>query len=356
MKLLLDIAVAKEDAFIPSLLNNTFLHSIADSGKEFEWWLVADENRVKELVQRNINVIPSPPTTKTHLFNRLLAKSALRSTVKKLNPQLVLSAAIVHKGAVNCYLLQSHKQFKKLKTSQLRTYQYLFATSFELKQVLIHHSLFPSERIYVTRVDSENDFMPLHMEEQQSVRNNWTSGYQYFFVNNEDLSVKQLMPLLKAFSLFKKRLQTGMKLMINSSSKFEDELVSLLSTYKYKEDVLLTNQTAHQMLNALTASAYAAIQFAQNDSVVLPQQMIAVKTPVMMLQPQSFQEQEGLFIYADENNADDIVWKMMLLYKDEMYRNKIIENAQQSASVYFSNTLLSFIQELPAGSIQQNQS
>jgi hypothetical protein len=355
MKVLLDIDVDKNDAFIPSLLNNKLIHFIAQSSKELEWWLIADETRAKEFAQSNIKVIPSPDKTNANVLSRFLAKKALKNLVIKLKPQLIISSELIYSGAVNCYLLQSHKQFRKLKTGQLRSYQFILATSFELKQLLLHHSVFPSEKIYVTGIDTENEYVPFNIEEQQAFKNKMSSGYQYFLVNNEELSVKQAVPLLKAFSLFKKRLQTGMKLMLNSSSKFDDELLALLSSYKYKQDVLLINQTAHQMLNALTASAYASIQFAQNDSMILPQQMIAAQTPVIMLQPQKFEQQEGLFVYADESNADDIAWKMMLLYKDEMYRNKIVLNAQQSVSAYTSNTLPSFIQILSANRFQQNQ-
>jgi len=355
MKLLLDIAVDKKIGFPPLLFNNKLIHFISASGEHHEWWMIANENQAKELVYSKIKVISKPGKAKDNFLIKALSKRALRKAVIKLNPQLVISSELIHTDAVNCYLLQSHKQFKKLKTGKLDPYQYVLASSFELKQVLHQRSLFPSEKIYVTCVDPEHQFIPYDMEEQQTIRNNWSAGYQYFLVNNEELSVNQLMPLLKAFSIFKKRLQTGMKLVINSSSKFEDDFLAVLSSYKYKQDVLLINQTAEHMLNALTASAYAAIHFAQNDSMVLPQQLIAVKTPVIMMQPQSFEQQEGLFIYADESNADDIAWKMMLLYKDETYRNKVILNSQESVSVYSSNTLISFIQDLSAMQFQQNQ-
>ncbi|WP_353934802.1 glycosyltransferase, partial [Acinetobacter baumannii] len=69
---------------------------------------------------------------------------------------------------------------------------------------------------------------------------------------------KNLLHLLKAFSLFKKWHKSNMKLVIAGRLAWHYEtFLEKLKTYKYKNDIVLTGYLPETDLQALVAGAYA---------------------------------------------------------------------------------------------------
>lgn len=134
--------------------------------------------------------------------------------------------------------------------------------------------------------------------------------------------------LLKAFSIFKKWQQSNMKLLIIVNNKNATILSKLISNYKYRSDVQ-TIENSHTKINEIRFSAYAAI-FLNTKGLFSMKAMSFLENeiPIFMATEESYNfsfEKCSLFFY---NNEQSIAENLILLYKDEMLRNRLIENGK----------------------------
>ena len=84
-------------------------------------------------------------------------------------------------------------------------------------------------------------FVPLHYEQKSAVKAKYTGGKEYFLYTGSIHPRKNLTNLLKAFSLFKKRQQSQLKLVLAGRLAWKfNAFTESLSTYKYRADVVLT--------------------------------------------------------------------------------------------------------------------
>jgi len=115
-----------------------------------------------------------------------------------------------------------------------------------------------------------------------------------------------------------------------------DEFLSLLKTYKYKEEVVLTGYLEESELARLTASAYAAVypSFFEGFGVPVLEAM-QCGVPALTSKDSSMEEiSEGVGLYFDPYNVDDIAYKLMFIYKNEDERKALIEKGKPVAAKY----------------------
>lgn len=106
-----------------------------------------------------------------------------------------------------------------------------------------------------------------------------------------------------------------------------DEFYSLLKTYKYREDVILTGYLPEAKVVSLLASAYALVypSLFEGFGVAVAEAM-KCQVPVLTSAHSSMEEVAGeAALYFDAGNHTDIADKMMLIYKDENLRKQLIE-------------------------------
>lgn len=189
-------------------------------------------------------------------------------------------------------------------------------------------------RIDVVYSAAKTRFQPLAYEDRQAIRNHYTEGREYFLYTGAIHPRKNLLNLLRAFSLFKKRMQSNMKLVIAGrmawkTGSFEEKL----KTYKYRGDVILTGYLPEAELARLTAAAYALVypSFFEGFGVPVLEAMQS-GVPVITSVNSSMQEVGGdAALYADPHQADSIAAEMMLIYKDENLRSRLIEKGLERA-------------------------
>ncbi|TAD92626.1 MAG: hypothetical protein EAY75_02045 [Bacteroidetes bacterium] len=168
-------------------------------------------------------------------------------------------------------------------------------------------------------------YFPLDWHQQDDTMAVHTGGCAYFFVEAAHLSVAMLVQLLKAFSIFKKRQKTGMKLVIaNGHSK----LASVLRGYKFAADVVIDTP-----LNArpqLVASAYAVLVLGpglQANAAVL--QALQGHRALLCLPESAFQPLAGnAAMYAASLEPAAFASMLMQLYTHEA----AVQQQQQHAA------------------------
>ena len=195
----------------------------------------------------------------------------------------------------------------------------------------------PAEKISVVYNGIKPVFQPSSFEEQLAVKEKYTGGAEFFLCIGAIQPRKNLINLLKAFSVFKRRMQSGFKLVLAGRLAWKhDEFRTLLNTYKYKEDVVLTGYLEETELARLTAAAYAAVypSFFEGFGVPVLEAM-RCGVPALTSQDSSMQEiSEGAALYFDPASVDDMAYKLMFIYKNEGERKELIQKGIPVAERY----------------------
>lgn len=195
----------------------------------------------------------------------------------------------------------------------------------------------PAEKIQVVYNGVRNVFKPINFDDQQTVKDEYAAGAEYFLYVGAIQPRKNLVNLLKAFSIFKRRLHSSFKLVLAGRLAWKnDQFLELLKTYKYKDDVVLTGYLEERELAKLTASAYASVYPSLFEGFGVPV-MEAMKcgVPVLTSKASSMQEiTEGAALYFDPQDPTEIGEQLMRIYKDESGRKALIEKGLAIAQSY----------------------
>jgi glycosyltransferase involved in cell wall biosynthesis len=183
----------------------------------------------------------------------------------------------------------------------------------------------------------KSGYAPVDNHTKEAVKEKYTQGKEYFLYVGSIHPRKNLMNLLKAFSVFKKKMKSNMRLVIAGRLAWKfDEFTEGLKTYKYRNEVHLLGYLPQNELVQLTASAYALVYPSLFEGFgVPPLEAMNCEVPVITSPVSSIPEICGeAVLYADPNLFEDIADKMMLLYKDEQLRSDLIAKGKIQAQKY----------------------
>ncbi len=191
--------------------------------------------------------------------------------------------------------------------------------------------------------------------EQETIKIRHTGGRDYFLYAGPLHAGEEMLHLLKSYSLLKKWLMTGMPLILaGPATEQTQHLETLLKTYKYRADITVLTDPEPVELSPLVAGAYLMAYPYREEAATWPLEWaISAGTPLVTTSHASTREicGEGAW-YAPDGDLDAWAHQMMLLYKDEHQRNKLIEkeNSQhqlQNQSLTLDQYAL-FIRQLSA--------
>ena len=172
--------------------------------------------------------------------------------------------------------------------------------------------------------------------EKEQYRLTNTNGSSYFMLTGALPSEQEFTRLLKAFSVFKKRQQSSMKLLIpfdvvNELPKYRNQL----DTYKFRDQLILTGEIDTQKRADYTAAAYALIMADHagiTESAVM--ESLQAGTPLLVSRTAAAEALAGpAALYISPGSEQDLAEKMMLIYKDETLRNQLIAQGKKQGVV-----------------------
>lgn len=205
------------------------------------------------------------------------------------------------------------------------------------KQDIIHHYKTDTGKIDVVYSGVKEVYSPVTDEIKEAVKKKYTEGKEYFIYVGAIHPRKNLLNLLKAFSIFKKKLKSNMKLVIAGRLAWKfDEFTEKLKTYKYRADVIMPGYLPQQQLVELTGAAYALVypSFFEGFGVP-PLEAMRCGVPVVATNVSAVPEICGeAALLANPDDCGDIADKMMLLYKDETLRAALIQKGLNRAHEY----------------------
>lgn len=166
---------------------------------------------------------------------------------------------------------------------------------------------------------------------KENIRLAFSDGHPYLLAQCLPTTGAYMLPLLKAFSIFKKRMKTGMRLVIINRMKIFP--VENFSGYKFKDEVRIENMPDEAAERELIAAAYAAFDF----SAEVPVMGFAMACIESLVPVAINTSQEATDIFADaviqfEPTTVAIAELMMNLYRDETYYKRYAENARNFAA------------------------
>lgn len=210
------------------------------------------------------------------------------------------------------------------------------ASAFSKNDIIDQYGV-SADKINVVYNAAKEIFVPLTDEEKQATKAKYTGGKEYFIYAGAIHPRKNLVNLLKAFSLFKKRQQSSMKLVLTGRLAWKyDSFVKNLKTYKYRDDVVMTGYVGEEEIKKLIGSAYAMVYPSLFEGFGVPVlEAMQSDVPVITSLNSSMQEiAKEAALYADPESPADIAEKMMLLYKDEKLRSQLIEKGRLNSREY----------------------
>lgn len=251
---------------------------------------------------------------------------------------------IVHDLAFKHYpqfLVWHHRWFYQLFTKRfLYKAKKLVTVSEFSKTDIIQQYQIPAEKITVVSGAAREGFQPIDWQEKESVKNGHADGREYFLFTGGIHPRKNLMNLLKAFSLFKKWQHSNMKLLIAGRLAWQyDDILTKLKSYKYRNDVVLLDYLPDDQLMKITAAAYAVVYPSFFEGFGLPIiEAMQSGVPVITSNSSSMPEVGGdAALYADPNQPDEIAKQMLNLYRDETLRNQLAEKGKERAASFSWN-------------------
>ena len=248
---------------------------------------------------------------------------------------VVHDLAFLHYPAFN---KKSHLLFYKKYTAKFIDKAASVATVSQYsKQDIINQYKTEATKIDVVYSGVKEIFQPVTEEEKIATKNKYTEGKEYFVYAGAIHPRKNLLNLLKAFSVFKKRQQTGMKLVLAGRLAWKyQSFIENLKSYKYRNDVVMTGYVEEKELVKLIGSAYGLVYPSLLEGFGVPVlEAMQCNVPVITSINTSMQEiAKDTALFAEPDNYKDIGEKMMLLYKDENLRKELIEKGKLVAAEY----------------------
>lgn len=236
------------------------------------------------------------------------------------------------------FIRKSHLLYLKNQTPAfLKKAKRIATVSMFSKEDIIKHYAIDAGKIDVVYSAVKYGYSPVDAAARETIKERYADGKEYFIYVGAIHPRKNLMNLLKAFSIFKKRLKSNMQLIIAGRLAWKfDEFTDGLKTYKYREDVKLLGYLPQQELINLTGSAYALLypSFFEGFGVP-PLEAMNCGVPVIASAASSIPEICGdAALFVNPESIEDIADKMMALYKDEKLRNELIAKGYVQAKKY----------------------
>jgi glycosyltransferase involved in cell wall biosynthesis len=265
-------------------------------------------------------------------------------TVKKYRPDLVMTTGGVTAAArmqvPQCVWMTAgagkRPEKKKVTTvyskrlaATLQSAQVVFSFSEKDKAALIGYAADGRVAGKILVVPPVADkFLPLPSGEKEQLKERYAEGKEYFLTAVSGAADKEVVDLLKAFSLFKKRQRSNMQLVLAGGNPALDrDLAGRLATYKYRQDIHWTRHPSEQEWGRLATASYAIVAPFERDSLgihILNAWKAGVPVITTTTDSACLPDIAGAVLYAQPGDPASLAGQLMLIYKDESLRNSLI--------------------------------
>ncbi|MCW3123502.1 MAG: glycosyltransferase family 4 protein [Flavipsychrobacter sp.] len=203
-------------------------------------------------------------------------------------------------------------------------------STFSKEDIVKQYRISP-DKIDVVYNGAHDEYKPLGHEDREAVKNKYADGCEYFVFAGALHPRKNIVNLLKAFIIFKKRQRTNMKLVIAGRLAWKyEEVEQMKAEMPFKEDVKWVGYMNVDELSQLIGGAYTLVYASLFEGFGIPiLEALQCDVPAIVSNTSSMPEVAGdAALLVDPSSPEDIAEKMHLIYKDEALRTKLIANAR----------------------------
>jgi glycosyltransferase involved in cell wall biosynthesis len=171
-------------------------------------------------------------------------------------------------------------------------------------------------------------FSPLKPDEIIQTRQQYTNGLPYFFFIGSMHPRKNIVRLLRAFSMFKVKTQSNLKLVLSGHILWDDASIhSALEKLNLKEDVIFTGRVTDESLRLLLGAAFALSFVPTFEGFGLPiVEAFEAGVPVICSNTTSMPEVAGdAALLVDPFNEQEIAEAMERMCVDADLRLRLVE-------------------------------
>jgi len=250
-------------------------------------------------------------------------------------PQLLMLDNISYLEQPSNRLTKAGRYFKKKLPVFLNRSKTILLSSAYAKAIVARNFPQANDQLKILAPGIGEDFQPIDWEEKESWKEQLAGGKEYFLFAGE-VNAADLINLLKAFSLFKKRQKSNMQLLLLTSAGQHAAFREAFKTYKYREEVLLMSGTGNATFQHLVASAYAIVCPANGAGFdPLPLQAMRCATPVIAFNNDALTDLLGdAALFVNPADTQQTANALMLLFKDETERNSLISKGTTLAGTF----------------------
>jgi glycosyltransferase involved in cell wall biosynthesis len=209
-------------------------------------------------------------------------------------------------------------------------------SEFSRRDIIIKYKI-PEEKVVNVASAAKPIFQPVEWDQKELIKEAYADGFEYFVFVGGIHPRKNLMNLLKAFSLFKTRQHTNMKLLVVGRRAWQyNETIEKLKSYKYRDEVKMLGYLPDDELARIIAGAYALVFPSYFEGFGVPiLEAMQSGVPVVTSSTSSMTEIGGdAALYADPNNPTEIADQLKTIFKDESLRSQLIEKGKIQAAKY----------------------
>jgi glycosyltransferase involved in cell wall biosynthesis len=192
---------------------------------------------------------------------------------------------------------------------------------------LQEHYALPAERISVVGACTTDHFQVAAWAHRETLKEEFAQGAEYFLFAGPARQANTIITLLKAFSTFKKRQRSSLRLVLALTDEAPGpSLQEKLDTYKYRQDLVV--MTIHHMdqYARLAAGAYAVVAApAWAPAWWLLGALQCGTALVAEHRVEMTEVLEEAALYVEAWKPDLLAEALMLLYKDESQRSHLIQ-------------------------------
>jgi hypothetical protein len=221
---------------------------------------------------------------------------------------------------------------KKIIQSGARPASVLLSGFFKNNPGLLKRFALPNEKITMVPLASDESYQPLPWTEKENIKVKYAGGKEYF-ISRIYFEEAQLIGLLKAFSLFKKRQQSNMQLLFTGMKGDQNRIsYERLENYKFRHDVHVYPGLSAIEFMKTTASAYALLQPGEDFDGNGMLNAFQAQVPVISGAHEPPANLAGsAVLFAAIQDHEQFADQMMLLFKDEAMRNELIRKGKIKA-------------------------
>jgi len=174
-------------------------------------------------------------------FIRFRLEQKVLKTLKVIKAERLFSVNTVLKTPVlQSVFFDDVKTKKKFSSKTLQKLNGIFVLSESEKAFLLYHYKLDLEKIETIYGGHSKLFASIPDEPKKSIKEKYTNGKEYFIYRGAIEKDRNIIQLLKAFSIFKKRQKSSMKLLLMGKLLWQNkEFDKLIGNYKYREDVVI---------------------------------------------------------------------------------------------------------------------